>query len=263
MILNMSGGGPSATLNFRILGDTTQPDNPVENTIWVNTSTKITGWEFSTTQPAGEPGKVWFKTAASSVAEFNALKKNSIHVYPIQAYQWDGSAWVSKVTKIYQNGEWKAFTLTVVPNLDSYGSTEWKKYCTENSGKPSVSVSSTTLTVTLNAYKNDGVSAAYIPVNVTGYSKMTIAGSYTVPNSAYGANLGISVGLFTSVSSSISTGYWHSGAKDGETITISENSYDISTYSGICYFEVRATNYASTSDYVTNPTVKLTKVKFE
>ena len=49
MIVNASGGG--AGLNFKVVGGTTQPSNPKENTIWVETDTKIAGWNFSATEP--------------------------------------------------------------------------------------------------------------------------------------------------------------------------------------------------------------------
>lgn len=259
----LHGNGGGTILNFKVVGGTSAPSNPKENTIWINTSTSVTGWVFSSTQPTGTKGKVWIKTAASSASEFNALKKNVIQVYPVTYYQYSGSAWVSVDGTIWRNGAWEVTTLTVVPNSASYGNTVWKTYHTSNSGAPSVSVSSTTLTVALNAYKNEGISAAYIPVDVTGYSKMTIAGSYTIPNNAYGANLSISVGMFASFSGSITTGYYDSGAKDDSTTTISEKSYDISGLTGTYYFVVRAKNNASSSDLAKNPTVKLTKVFFE
>lgn len=57
MIFNMMGGGGTAGsgsgagLNFKIVGGTTQPANPSENTIWVNTDADITGWMFSAKTP--------------------------------------------------------------------------------------------------------------------------------------------------------------------------------------------------------------------
>lgn len=48
MIFNMSGGG-GAALNFKVMGGTSAPSNPKENTIWVNTNNLITGWQFSST----------------------------------------------------------------------------------------------------------------------------------------------------------------------------------------------------------------------
>lgn len=52
MIFNMIGnGGSSAGLNFKVVGGTVQPNNPSENTIWVNTENEITGWYFSIDDP--------------------------------------------------------------------------------------------------------------------------------------------------------------------------------------------------------------------
>lgn len=41
-------------LNFEIVGGTAEPSNPKENTIWINTDTAITGWEFSANEPLGD-----------------------------------------------------------------------------------------------------------------------------------------------------------------------------------------------------------------
>lgn len=101
-----TGGGGVGGLNFQVIGGTTAPNNPKENTIWVNTSTKITGWVFSATQPTGATGMVWIPVGASSLAAFNALKKNNITVYPISAKQYISGAWVERTAKSYQNGAW-------------------------------------------------------------------------------------------------------------------------------------------------------------
>lgn len=93
-------------LNFEVVGGTSQPSNPKENTIWVNTNTAITDWVFSATQPTAATGRVWIPIGTESVVEFNALKKNSVMVYPLSAKQCVGGAWVDKTAKSYQNGEW-------------------------------------------------------------------------------------------------------------------------------------------------------------
>jgi len=100
-------GSGGAALNFEVVGGTVQPENPKENTIWVNTDREITGWSFSAEEPA-EPaeGMVWIKTATSSFAGFNALKKNSISILPIYAAQYTGQAWENVPAVIYQNMEW-------------------------------------------------------------------------------------------------------------------------------------------------------------
>lgn len=106
MIFNMSGGG-GAALNFKVMGGTAEPSNPAENTIWIDTDAKITGWLFSSHQPENPAeGMVWIATGSASNAEFNALKKNNITVYPLSAKQLINGAWVDKEAKSYQDGAW-------------------------------------------------------------------------------------------------------------------------------------------------------------
>ena len=103
-------GGGANPLNFKLVGGTTQPSNPKENTIWISTENKITSWIFSATEPATKTeGMVWICTGTSSHVEFNALKKNGVQVYPISAKQYIDGAFVSKTAKSYQNGSWTDF----------------------------------------------------------------------------------------------------------------------------------------------------------
>ena len=113
IILNVGGGSNGAALNFKVVGNP-QPASPSENTIWVNTDTPITGYEFSATEPV-EPieGMVWISTGTSSPVEFNALKKNGIQVYPISVKQYVGGAWVDKEAKTYQNGAWAGWRYVI------------------------------------------------------------------------------------------------------------------------------------------------------
>ena len=106
MIFNMSGGG-GAALNFKVMGGTAEPSNHAENTIWIDTDAKITGWLFSSHQPENPAeGMVWIATGSASNAEINALKKNVIMVYPLSAKHYINGAWVDKTVKSYQGGEW-------------------------------------------------------------------------------------------------------------------------------------------------------------
>lgn len=101
-LVQNGGGNP---LNFKVVGGTTEPTNPKKNMLWVNTDQKITGWDFSATQPTEpELGMVWIYIGISSSAEFNALKKNSIRIYPISAKQYIGGEFVEKPAKLY-NGD--------------------------------------------------------------------------------------------------------------------------------------------------------------
>lgn len=99
-------GGGGASLNFKVVGNP-QPENPKENTIWVNTDVEITDWIFSASEPENPTeGMVWFSTATSSYVEFNALKKNGITVYPLYTMQYVNGAWIEVTAKLWQNSEW-------------------------------------------------------------------------------------------------------------------------------------------------------------
>lgn len=119
MIFNVTGGG-GAALNFKVVGGTSEPANKKENTIWINTSTPITDWVFSATQPTAASGRVWISTGTSSHVEFNALKKNGIQVYPISAKQYVSGAWVDKTAKSYQNGKWVEWITYLYDAGDEY-----------------------------------------------------------------------------------------------------------------------------------------------
>lgn len=258
----LHGSGGSNPLNFKVVGGTSAPSNPRENTIWLNTDTEITSWDFSATQPYrrsrnknlltypyyhttrtdkgitftdngdgsvtadgtatslarfrhshtgaingticlqpgtytlsgcpsggsvdkyelelwddknnveivachGDPvtftitettyvresllvvsgvtvssiifrpqlekgsaatsfvkgdatGQVWFTTGTASNAEFNALKKNGLMVYPVSARQYIGGACVTKDAQIYKAGQWKNFMVYLYDNGIEY-----------------------------------------------------------------------------------------------------------------------------------------------
>ena len=97
----------SHVLNFTVVGGTTKPTNPVNNTVWINTSTAISSWVFSSTTPSSPAeGMVWFLTGTASNVEFNALNKNDIRVYPLTTKQYVSGAWVDKIVASYKNGAW-------------------------------------------------------------------------------------------------------------------------------------------------------------
>jgi hypothetical protein len=110
MVFNVSGGGGVA-LNFKVLAYATESAmnaaTPTENTIGIITTTPITSYVFSITQPTGSAGMVWITTGTTSINEFNALKKNSIQVYPQAAKQYVSGAWVDKTAKSYMGGVWE------------------------------------------------------------------------------------------------------------------------------------------------------------
>lgn len=118
-------------LNFEVVGGTSRPSSPKENTIWVNTSTAIKGWGVGalTERPASpSSGMVWIVTTDVSGCAFNALKDNSIFVYPIEVYQRVNAAWSKKDVKIYQAGSWKEFETYLYDSGNQFAATTggWK-----------------------------------------------------------------------------------------------------------------------------------------
>lgn len=115
------GGGTS--LNYKVVGGTTQPSNPKENWIWVNTEAEITSHVFSATEPANPAeGMVWFNVGTFSAAPINVLKKNVAMLYPTGCKQYVSGAWVNKTAKTYQNGAWVDWTLILYENGNQYTS---------------------------------------------------------------------------------------------------------------------------------------------
>lgn len=105
---NTAGGA----LNFKVVGGTTEPTNPKENMIWVNTDTSITGWGIGDYQykPGWSmpEGFVYIDadTSANSGGDFNALKNNEIWLKPIHAIQRVNGTWMYKDAGLYKSGAW-------------------------------------------------------------------------------------------------------------------------------------------------------------
>lgn len=188
-ILNFKSGG--AALNFKVVGGTTQPESPSENTIWVNTDIGISSWAFDVTEPnAPAEGMVWFRTNTASSAPFNALKKNKLYVYTNACMQYVGGAWANKVALIYQNGEWKSFSVYLLKGAD---------LCTENGGtwsdsgwsvtsgtgwsKAGYSITDEGIVINNPSSTNNvkwGMCGKQEAVNISGYNTLTIVYDITV-----------------------------------------------------------------------------------
>ena len=109
-IENMKGGGD---LNFEIVGGETEPESPVENTIWIKTGISISGFVFGQTEniptsPAN--GMVWISTSDTGAVLLNALKEDYLYLKLVYASQYQNGAWARIDTvKIFQGGKWVDF----------------------------------------------------------------------------------------------------------------------------------------------------------
>ena len=98
-------------LNFTIVAFATKDDllaaEPQKPTHGIVTTKKITSWVFSSTEPVSpENGMLWIHTGTYSSAVFNALKRNTLQVYPTFAKQYINNAWTYVTAMTYQNGKW-------------------------------------------------------------------------------------------------------------------------------------------------------------
>lgn len=121
-ITRRGGKGGSGDLNFEVVGGVTQPTNPRENTIWVNTSNEITGWIFSFEEPSVlHEGMVFFGLVKSGKVTMNAIKENGITISFKAARQVIGNELVKvEEAQVFINGAW-----VVLSGAQIYDDGEW------------------------------------------------------------------------------------------------------------------------------------------
>lgn len=133
-IVRRGGGG----LNLEVVGGTTQPSNPKENTIWVNTSAAITSWVFSAEEPETPvKGMVWIVSSTSSNAPIEFGKKGIVVLYPLHASQYDGTKWIQLAASVYIDGSWvDLWNGILFDNGDQYEAVTggWEQLKTTNDG---------------------------------------------------------------------------------------------------------------------------------
>lgn len=177
MALGRTNAGGGASLNFKVVGGTTAPGSPTENTIWVNTATAIPSWAFSATEPESPvTGMVWLSTGASSTVAFNALRKNEIRVCPVSAKQYVGGQWTRVEAKTYQDGAWESVAILFYSNgtFDtSYVRTEKK-----TPGSASIVYGDDAITLSTVGGSTSEVYTVIGPVDLTGLSTLTLSGTF-------------------------------------------------------------------------------------
>ena len=110
MAIGRTNCGVGGGLNFKVVGGTTQPASPKENTIWVNTNKSISNWAFQSEQPMESENILWVRTTEASNTAYDAIHSNVLMVYPIAAKLYSSGEWNSVEAFIYQNGEWKSLS---------------------------------------------------------------------------------------------------------------------------------------------------------
>ena len=120
-IIRVGGGAGGGGLDITVVGGTTQPASPKENTIWVNTDAEIGAVTLAPNAPASpEVGDVWVNTtnkynSNGTNASTNLIRVNDnpyLEINVLNISQWDGSAWVTRDgSAIYANGGWTTMAL--------------------------------------------------------------------------------------------------------------------------------------------------------
>lgn len=208
MIFNASGG---TSLNFKVVGGTSQPTSARENTIWVNTATDITSWEFSPAEPAKPAeGMVWISTGTSSGVAFNALRKNVLMAYPLAAKQYASGQWVDVTAMSYQDGEWHSWIRYLYDNGDSCmeNGGEWvaagKNLSSAGSGstKLDLTLGDSSMTLAQSTAANGGIAYKKQAIDLTSVSTINIKG--TKPN-ALSLDTWTSLNVWTSLGTYITS----------------------------------------------------------
>lgn len=215
-------GGGGGGLNFKVVGGTSAPTAPAENTIWVNTAVSITGWVFSTTAPTSPAaGMVWFSTGSISSVAFNAVKKNGIWVYPAGCQQYVSGAWVTKTAKTYQSGAWKDWVFWLYK--DGVKEVEFTDNATNQLGTTSLTWGDATVTFSGTGAAQTSMFAVWANtplIDVSNYTKLTCKlSSLNCGNASWGTfNLGLAPSAQTTLNVS--------GGINGALAETSDNSTD-------------------------------------
>ena len=207
IIVRRGGGSAGAGLNFKVVGGTTKPSSPVENTIWFNTSNAITCWTFSPSEPSTPiEGMVWINTGGIDRYAFNALKKNELYVQPSSVQHYINSAWhPAEDAQIYQGAQWHEF----------FSGYLFDNGVLEAAYDAGIYVSPSTCTVTFSenqfscvttASKTSEAYAVFGQVNLAAYNKIIATGVFPTSNpdnSAVNAVLYIAKELNKGVASAV------------------------------------------------------------
>lgn len=247
------GGGAGGGLAFTVVGGTTQPSNPSENTVWVNTSTAIKNVYAQVYAPANPVvGDVWVNTWVALDGNGNPIVSDPltmtvaespfIRITASSGKQWNGMGWVQYPTKVYKNGAWSPDVLIIL-NAGSWGTfgqptkifqtnmeitgTNAAKYFTFENGDLLYQYPSSSTTVPFRAYIET-------PIDVSPYNTMKVI-SYKAKGGSRWAFLNSSV---SGGNSSYAESYATEKMTGGTSASPTETNLDISSASGQMYFGI-------------------------
>lgn len=173
MIFNVTSGGGSG-LNLKVIGGTTQPTNPREGTIWVNTSAVKPDYILSDNQPGSHSsGLVWVELGSDGVT-LPVDKKGTLAITLAGCAVYSGSTWENVDAWVYTGGKWVQFSSTVVylynrGNLctditGGWKASAWPFSPAESGRAPTVAYKDTYVNVSING-GGANYSGIFEPVN--------------------------------------------------------------------------------------------------
>ncbi|MBR5559013.1 MAG: hypothetical protein IKU72_02055 [Oscillospiraceae bacterium] len=128
MTINGRGycGGAQSRLNLTVVSGLTQPENPANNTIWLNSDLAVNGVYIGPTCEVMNPqvGAVWINNSTRYHPD-TALEISSVTctmvvsqqpfllINILQVSQWDGEEWVHCDGAVFSNYEWTDMALYI------------------------------------------------------------------------------------------------------------------------------------------------------
>lgn len=161
---------PDINLNYSIIGGTTEPENPSENMIWINTENEITSHKLSKYEPNNPvEGMVWIYLGDASNVNFHTLSMNEREldeVHPISAKQYIGGVYVDVTAKSYQGGEWVDWSVTLYPPGSNWNT------ATSGNGHATINGDGITLKEEWISYSQYQQATTQSKWDVTGFNKL-------------------------------------------------------------------------------------------
>ena len=235
---------------FKIVGGTAQPSSPTENTLWVNTSTNITSWAFSSEQPSSASnGMVWIVTGTYSNIKFDAINANTMYMYPISAKQYINNAWVDVALKAYQSGKWNENIITLYSNGNTcseitggWSASGYNSAYGDNTGFSMTSTHLVCRSISGSSTNKTGIGGTVNPIRISGKKYLKISGTF----SNYRGSSLYDVGLLSAKGSTNNPVLYTriTGANGGF-----EKTLDISSINGSYYVYVQAAVSSDSATY--------------
>lgn len=176
MIFNLSAG--SSGLDLEVVGGTTQPAQPAENTVWLNTSVEIGEVYLQGNQPANPTaGDVWINTSTKGTT-LEVMQSPYLEIEIGTVKQYNDAAWSEPDVQVYKAGEWHTSVLYL------YSAGAWSEYGIFEAGKL-VTVTETSYSglecvkVQLTDSGTNGYARIASPIDVTKYNTLSVKAKTT------------------------------------------------------------------------------------